>query len=225
MRLIRRALTAITLVVPIVVMAGSGIASAHHADIALTTDCTGRVSYVVTDWKTTNPGATNPSVEVRYLGAVIQTGAFKPPVVTFSGSFHPTAVADNVVTLTAITTAAWDDGTPAGDNRSASITILAPCPTTTTSTTKPPVTTTTSTTVKPVVTTTTTIGPTTTTTPVVTTVPPVTTTDVPDTTTTTKPIAGLAVTGGKTQTPLALAAGLFIIGLVAMMLVYGRKPA
>lgn len=203
----------------------AGTAFAHHADIAANISCAAKVDYTVTDWVTTGAGLANPDIAVDYnIGSgwvALPSGSFSVGHTAFSGSFTPNATPGTVVQIRATTAAAWDDGVAAGDSRSTSVTVPAPCVVVTT-TTKPTTTTTTvvpTTTTKPPATTPTTTATTSTLRPQVTVL--ATTTTVAAVTTTT---TALAFTGAQ-HVHLTVIVGVILILLgLASVIFITRHP-
>ena len=134
MRQVRRLLTAILVLLGAVTVVPvfSGIASAHHSNIAASVACSGTVSWTATSWSTGAEG-TNTDIRVTMKpdnGAVtpVAQGEFKPANnYQFSGTFAWPAGANSIV-VTSTPYATWANGvvSPVGS----SVTVNKPtnCP-------------------------------------------------------------------------------------------------
>ncbi len=106
---------------------------AHHPIIEAEAVCaeTGgvQINYTATSWQTTgDPGSGNPQIDIRFDGALVDSGAFADPDYSFSGSAATTAPGGSSVVVSAIAVADWDNGFSGGQSSSFSVLIPDDCP-------------------------------------------------------------------------------------------------
>jgi hypothetical protein len=103
--------------------------SAHHPTIAAEAVCdpaTGEaeIKYTSTSWSNNGAEGENSQIDILINDVLVATGAYADPVYSFSGSHPlPTAVAGDIVVVTALAVDDWGTGAPGGQSESVSVTI------------------------------------------------------------------------------------------------------
>jgi uncharacterized repeat protein (TIGR01451 family)/LPXTG-motif cell wall-anchored protein len=116
------------------VPAFAGIVSAHHSNIAASTDCSGTVSWTATSWSTGLEG-TNPDIRVKLTvngtTTEIAQGHFDNlNNYQFSGTFQWPVVtpAANSIIVSSVPVGLWGNGTVSNQGGSVTVTKPANCP-------------------------------------------------------------------------------------------------
>lgn len=102
-------------------------ASAHHVVIMASATCADGaavINYTASSWATGLEG-TNPTVQIKFNGIVVDTGAFGPVTFSFSGT-QPAPPGSSVI-VEAVAAGTWGDGFAGGQSAAVTVTLPTDC--------------------------------------------------------------------------------------------------